>query len=280
MKAYPRAIHWRASVSLTVAAALLIETACSGTPPPPAPQLTSSPSEIRSRLVLYARDNAVIRLHLDDGTVIPTGHYLLTDSTVVVDDVLHGRDYMPELNVAHLFSKQHTKELPDSVALPMNVPLDRIVALQSWNFPLRPNATGEEVAPRIAVYASEKAIARLHTVDGTVIPTSHYTVVDSVIVISDVLRGDKYFPEENQPRVHGIPSPSVKTLPPDMHLPLTIPVAQVSTVDQWQDPHSGRNGIVPALLIFGAAGLVLAALLSTHWDFMGGDWSGDGWTFQ
>jgi hypothetical protein len=257
MKAYPRAIRRRASVLLTAAAALIIETSCSEAPPPQsAPQPTSSPSEIRSRLELYARDKAIIRIHTDDGTIIPTAFYSLTDSSVVIDHVLRGQDYIPELTEAHLYGDRKAKELPDGTTFPLRVPMDRIVALQSWNFPSRPAAVGEEVGPRLAVYAAEKVVARIHTTDGTIIPTSHYALVDSVIVISDVLRDRKYFPEDNQPRVHGIASAPVKKLPPDLNLPLTVPVTQVSTVDQWQDPHKTRKGIVTGVVVVAAVALV------------------------
>lgn len=275
MKAYPRAIRWRASVLLTAAAALIIETSCSGAPPPQsAPQPTSSPSEIRSRLALYAKDKAIVRIHTDDGTIIPTAHYSLTDSSVVIDDVLRGKDYIPELSKAHLFGDREAKELPDGTALPLSVPMERIVALQSWNFPSRPAAVGEDVGPRLAVYAAEKVVARVHMADGTIIPTSHYEVNDSVVVINNVLRGDKYFPEAQEPRLYG-KTGDVKTLPENVILPLTLPVADLVTVDQWQDPHTTEKGIKSAVLVFGSValavwllrGLAEAALAGAEWHW-------------
>ena len=275
MKAYPRAIRWRASVLLTAAAALIIETSCSGTPPPQsAPQPTSSPSEIRSRLVLYAQDKAVVRIHTDDGTIIPTANYSLTDSTVVITDIRRGRDYLPELSEAHLFGEHQAKELPDSVVLPLRVPINRIVALQRWSFPSRPAAVGDEVRPRLAVYAAEQVVARIHRFDGTIITTSHYEVNDSVVVINNVLRGDKYFPEAQEPRLYG-KTGDVKTLPENVTLPLTLPVADLATVDQWQDPHPTEKGFKSAVLIFGSVALALwllrgladAALTGAEWQW-------------
>jgi hypothetical protein len=274
MKAYPRAIRWRASVLLTAAAALIIVSSCSGAPPPQsAPQPTNSPSEVRSRLELYAKDKAIVRIHTDDGTIIPTAHYSLTDSSVVIDDVLRGKDYIPELSEAHLYGDRVARELPGSAAFPLSVPMDRIVALQRWNFPSRPAAVGEEVGPRLAVYAAEKVVARMHMADGTIISTSHYEVNDSVIVINNVLRGDKYFPEADEPRLYA-KSGEVKTLPKDVTLPLAIRMADLATVDQWQDPHKTTKGIKSGVLIAAAVGLV--ALLAVSFTLSGGygewDW--------
>lgn len=275
MKAYPRAIRWRASVLLTAAAALIIESSCSGTPPPPSvPEPTSSPSEIRSRLVLYAQDKAVVRFHTDDGVIIPTAHYSLMDSSVVIDEVLRGKDYIPELSEAHLYGDRKAKELPDGTAFPLSVPMARIVALQRWNFPSRPAAVGEEVGPRLAVFAAEKVVARIHRVDGAIITTSHYEVNDSVVVINNVLLGDKYFPEAQEPRLYG-KTGDVKTLPENVTLPLTLPVADLATVDQWQDPHATEKGLKSAVLIFGSVALALwllrgladAALAGGEWQW-------------
>lgn len=277
MKANPRAIKWRASVLLTAAVALVIEASCSGAPPPPpVPEPTSSPSEIRTRLVLYKQDNAVVRIHMDDGTIIPTAWYSLDDSTLVIEQVLRGTSYVPELNQAHLFSHSHAKALPDDVAFPLRIPLAHVVALQRWNQPASSNPTGAEVGPRLAVFAAEKVVVRIHTLDGTIIPTSHYEVNDSTVVVGNVLRGDQYFPETAEPRLYG-KSSDVITLPKNVTLPLAIPMADLATVEQWQDPHKTTNGIFYGVIIVATVALVAWFVTSVE---IGPSADGGGWTWR
>ena len=253
----------RALTILVASLALVLDSACSHAPAPDSsPQPVSSAAEISSRLRLYEANKAVIRVHTKDGTIIPTSRYSFDDSTVVIGEVLRGREYTPEVAEAHLNGKPSAQELPENVTIPLTVRMDQIVALERWGFPPR-EATGSEVGPRVAVYAAEKVTARIHTADGTIIPTSRYALVDSTVVINNVLRGDQYFPEM-QPRLNDA-QVTVKQLPKGVTLPLRVPLSEVATVDRWQDPQTGRKGIVTGLWV--AASVAFVGWLVASFDY-------------
>jgi hypothetical protein len=95
----------------------------------------------------------------------------------------------------------------------------------------------------------EHVVVRIHTTDGTIFVTSRYAVTDSLVVIEEILRGEKYYPEMNEPHLHGKPGP-VPQPPENTILPVRIPIDRVARMERWEEEHPTRTGIASGVVVF------------------------------
>jgi hypothetical protein len=101
----------------------------------------------------------------------------------------------------------------------------------------------------LLLHQNEHVVVRIHTADGTIYVTSRYAVTDSFVVVSEILRGEKYYPELTEPHLYGKPDP-VKQPAEDVILPVEIPSDQLVRVERWEEKHPTRTGIASGVLIF------------------------------
>lgn len=105
-----------------------------------------------------------------------------------------------------------------------------------------------------------KVITKVHTTDGTLYVTSRYAVTDSFVVIEEILRGEKYYPDPSEAHLYKKPE-ATKQPAKDLVLPLRIPAKQVELIEPWKAAHHTRDGIIVGAVILGGlvAALVMAA---------------------
>lgn len=116
-----------------------------------------------------------------------------------------------------------------------------------------PNTTGEH----------RDVVTKIHTVDGTLYVTSNYVVTESGVVIRELLRDDRYYPNSDEPHLfHEFEA--MKRPPADVMAPVRIPADQVKSIEPWSGTHTTRN----ALLIVAGAALVAAYFVFAH-EFSG-----------
>jgi hypothetical protein len=102
---------------LVAASAMVLNTACShapgpGSAPEPAP---ASPGRIMARV------------YTTDGTLYVTSRYNVTDSCVVIEEILRGDEFYADPNEAHLYQKPDSaKEPPADLTPPVSIPLDQV----------------------------------------------------------------------------------------------------------------------------------------------------------
>jgi hypothetical protein len=104
-----------------------------------------------------------------------------------------------------------------------------------------------------------KVITKIHTRDGTLYVTSRYAVTDSFVVIEEILRGEKYYPDPGEAHLYNKPE-AVKQPAKDLVLPLRIPANQVEFMEPWKASHKTRNGLIIGGVIVG--GLVAALIIT------------------
>jgi hypothetical protein len=130
------------------------------------------------------------------------------------------------------------------------------------------NEPAQRAAPReheaVASLANEHVVVRIHAADGTIYVTSRFAVTDSMVVIEEILRGEKYYPEMNEPHLYQKPAP-VKQPPLDVDLPVRMPIRNVTRIEGWKDPHPGWAGVgagalIGAVLVIGVVILVIEAM--------------------
>ena len=112
-----------------------------------------------------------------------------------------------------------------------------------------PNTTGEH----------KDVVTKIHTVDGMLYVTSRYVVTDSYVVIRELLRDDRYYPNTAEPHLFHKPE-GFKKPPADTTLPLRIPIDQVQSIEPWNASHTTRNAILAATAVV----LVTAYLVLRH----------------
>ncbi|HKW15131.1 MAG TPA: hypothetical protein VJS69_11650, partial [Candidatus Krumholzibacteria bacterium] len=83
---------------LIAALAMIFETSCSQAPPP------STSAEIHDTAKNYQSKHAVARFHLADGTTYATSSYAVTDSFVVIKEILRDSKYYSPTS-EHLYDK-------------------------------------------------------------------------------------------------------------------------------------------------------------------------------
>lgn len=117
---------------------------------------------------------------------------------------------------------------------------------------------------------SGKVITKIHTRDGTLYVTSRYAVTDSFVVIEELLRDRKYYPDE-APHLYNHPE-AVKAPPANLDFPVMLPLRQVDRIEPWKDSHKTSNGVLAGfgigLLIFVGV-LILLDSQTSSWG--GGD---------
>src|SRR5678816_417062 len=116
-----------------------------------------------------------------------------------------------------------------------------------------PNTTGEH----------KDVVTKITTVDGTLYVTSRYAVTETHVVIRELLRDDRYYPNPDEPHLFHAPE-AMKKPPADVTVPMRIPMDQVQSIEPWQPKHTTRNAI---LIVTGIA-LVVGYFWLAH-EFSG-----------
>ncbi len=109
-----------AAIPLLVAAlAMVIETACSQAP---APNTTGEHKDV------------VTKIHTVDGTLYVTSNYVVTESGVVIRELLLDDRYYSTPGEPHLFHKPEAfKKPPPGVTAPVRLSADKVRSIEAWN---------------------------------------------------------------------------------------------------------------------------------------------------
>lgn len=122
-----RWISCGARALLMAALAMVLETSCSHAPP------RFDPRE-------YEGQDVVVRFHATDGTTYVTSRYAVTDSSVVITQVLRDpKYYFP--SEAKLY-KQTLTPPPGDLVLPFELNLSKIDTMDRWE----PRSAGKDLA--------------------------------------------------------------------------------------------------------------------------------------
>ncbi len=103
---------------LVAALAMVIETACSQAP---APNTTGEHKDV------------VVKIHTTDGTLYVTDRYAVTETHVVIRDLLTDDRYYPKPDEPHLFhTPQAMKKPAADVTAPVRIPMDQVQSIEPW----------------------------------------------------------------------------------------------------------------------------------------------------
>ena len=118
--------------------------------------------------------------------------------------------------------------------------------------PWQPSPTPRD---HIAMYEGKDTVVIFRTSGGTTFATSHYALMDSIVVINNVLRDSKYY----RPTGARLYDHQASTPPPkDMIFPAEVPVDQIYAAEKWELRSAGAD-LAIGLLIVG--GLIAAAYI-------------------
>ena len=108
--------------------------------------------------------------------------------------------------------------------------------------------------------APEQGIARILTRDGTLYVSSCYAVQDSVVVIEEILRDRKYYPDDNEPHLYQRPEP-VRQPPADIEPPVVLSLSEIDSIEPWQTSNKTSHGIaaLPVIIVMVAMLVGIAA---------------------
>ena len=112
-------------------------------------------------------------------------------------------------------------------------------------------------APQAQAESSGQVVTKIHTIDGTLYVTNHYTVTDSTVVIEEVLRGKQYYPDSDEPHLYNHPDTG-KEPPADIKTPIVIPVKQVDRIEPWRQPHKTYDRLLIGVAL--VVGVVIAVM--------------------
>jgi hypothetical protein len=116
---FPARMRWGAHVLLLASFLMVIQTACSHAPQP-------APLDPRN----YPGDGVVVRFHTTDGVTYVTSSYAVTDSSIVIREILRDPKYYVPFD-AKLFD-QTLHAPPKDLALPTDLPMSRIQFMDRW----------------------------------------------------------------------------------------------------------------------------------------------------
>jgi hypothetical protein len=104
---------------VTALAAMVIEMACSQAPAPQS--RPESPERI------------LTKIYAVDGTLYVSSRYALTDSFVVIQELLRDRAYYPYEGEAHLYNHPEPVKMPSAnLDLPVMLPLKQVKRIEPW----------------------------------------------------------------------------------------------------------------------------------------------------
>lgn len=101
-------------------------------------------------------------------------------------------------------------------------------------------------------------VTKIHTTDGTLFVTSRYAVTDSFVVLEEILRDKKYYPDATEPHLYQKPG-ATKEPAGGLDLPVLIPIKQVESIEPWRAPHKTRDGVLIGIGLVIVAGIVVMA---------------------
>jgi len=106
-------------VMLAAALFMVIETACSQAP---APNTTGEHKDV------------VTKIHTTDGMLYVTDRYAVTETHVVIRELLRDDRYYAPPDEPHLFHKQDAfKRPPADIMLPVRIPADQVQSIEPFN---------------------------------------------------------------------------------------------------------------------------------------------------
>ncbi len=112
-----KASRWCARMLLTAAFAMVIETACSSSPPPAPKNVTE-----------YEGKGVVMLFHMRSGITFVTSHYAVTDSSVVIQEIRRE----PQYYIAHPHDDQVLNPPPKEIQPPVELKFDEIKVVEKW----------------------------------------------------------------------------------------------------------------------------------------------------
>lgn len=125
---------------------MVIETSCSQAPPPP------TTAEIDE----FAGKDVVVRFHTTDGVTYATSRYAVTDSFVVIMEILRDSKYYQPTS-AKLYGKADVQPPAKDVTVPVRILIGEIKAVENWE--ARSAAT--DVGAGLAIFVVIIAVAVL-----------------------------------------------------------------------------------------------------------------------
>jgi len=105
--------------------AMVFETACSEAPPP------SRNAEIHDTAKNYQSKHGVVRFHLANGTTYATNSFSVSDSLVVIKDILRDSQYYGPTS-EHFYGKSDVIPPPKTVMPPVRIPMREIRSVEKW----------------------------------------------------------------------------------------------------------------------------------------------------
>jgi hypothetical protein len=118
-------MRWGAHFLLMAALTMVLETSCSHQP-----QRPTTP-EMKAAIDATAGKNVVLRFHTTEGTTYATSQYAVTDSFVVINEILRDPKYY-QAKEARLYGKSNLRPPSREVILPVKLPISEIYAMDKW----------------------------------------------------------------------------------------------------------------------------------------------------
>jgi hypothetical protein len=129
---------------IVAAMAMIIETSWSHAPPR---------RDVRLEAKQYQEQNVVVRFHTTDGITYVTSSYAVTDSSIVVRNILRETKYYAPTE-AELYNQLLTPA-PEDILLPAELPITRIKSMDQW----QPRSAGRDVGEGMLVIVGIVAVA-------------------------------------------------------------------------------------------------------------------------
>jgi hypothetical protein len=126
-------------------------------------------------------------------------------------------------------------------------------------------ACSQAPAPSQSPEPSGLVITKIHTTDGTLFVTSRYAVTHSFVVIDEILRDNKYYPDPTDPHLYQKPE-ATKAPAGGLDLPVMIPLKQVKSIEPWRAPHKTRDGVLIGIGLVVAVGIAAMVAFAASFD--------------
>ena len=110
---------------LIASLAMIFETSCSQAPAP------SPNPEVHDTAKNYQSKHAVARFHLVDGTTYATSSYAVTDSFVVIKEILRDSKYYGPSS-EHWHGESDVTPPPPGVIAPVKIPMSEVQSVDKW----------------------------------------------------------------------------------------------------------------------------------------------------
>jgi hypothetical protein len=113
-------MHKRALTMLAASLAMVIETACSHAPAP-----ATTPAEKNEKILT--------KIYTTDNTLYVTSRYAVTDSFVVIHELIRDQRYYPYEHQAHLYEHDEPYTMPKAgLDLPVMIPVSQVKRIEPW----------------------------------------------------------------------------------------------------------------------------------------------------